>query len=83
MQPATAEKVDVRWQCMNLQSNCVISSWEWSGQGDGDFIAKDDIFAEKEESKEEEERAEEEDVVYKLGCIKSRPRRALDQQNIL
>ena len=70
MQPATAEKVEVRWQCINLRLNRVVSSWERSGQGDGDFI---DIFAEEEEAEEEEEGAEEEDVVYEFGCIKSRP----------
>lgn len=52
---------------MNLQLNRVVSCWERSGQGDGDFIA---IFAEEEEAEEEEEGAEEEDPVDELGCSK-------------
>ena len=38
MQPATVEKVEERWQSMNLQLNHIISNWEHSGHEDGNFI---------------------------------------------
>ena len=41
LQPATADKVEERWQSMNVQLNHVISKWEHSGQGDGGFIQGD------------------------------------------
>ena len=35
MQPATADKVEERWNSMILALNCAIQNWECSGQGDG------------------------------------------------
>ena len=43
MQPATAERVEERWQSMNLQLNRIISKWERSGQGDGGFMEHGDL----------------------------------------
>ena len=49
MQKATAEKVQERWQSMNLQLNCITVHWEHSGQGDGGFLNEFDKDEEVEE----------------------------------
>ena len=41
MQLATAEKVEEKWNTMNLRLKRVIESWERSGQGDGGHLNMD------------------------------------------
>ena len=64
MQPATPEKVEERWNSMNLALNHVIPNWEMSGQESGGFINKDD---ECEEDKEDDIDDEEEDSNNNIG----------------
>ena len=56
MQLATVEKVEERWQSMDLQLNRVISNWEYSGQGDGGFTGDDDLSGEEDDGGEDNER---------------------------
>ena len=49
MQPATPEKVEEKWNSMNLALKRVIQNWERSGQGSGGFINEDDICDERDE----------------------------------
>jgi hypothetical protein len=76
MQPATAEKVEKRWQSMNLQLNRIISNWERSGQGDGGFMEHGDLADED----EYEEGNEDSIVEPEFGALRNRPQRALDQR---
>jgi hypothetical protein len=76
MQPATAEKVEERWQSMNLALNRIISDWERSGQGDGGFVSHDDLAGED----EYDEGNEDEIIEHEFGSLRNRPQRALDQR---
>ena len=49
MQSASVEKVEERWQSMNLHLNSVINNWVHSGQGDGGFTCDDDLSGEEED----------------------------------
>jgi hypothetical protein len=72
MQPATAEKVEERWQLMNLQLNCIISNWECSGQGDGGFINMGDDEEYNKGNKEDQ-------TEFEFGAIRNCPQCALNQ----
>ena len=63
MQPATVDKVEERWQSMNLQLNYVISNWECRDQRDDSFI-EGDINGYEEET-------EEEDTEHEFGSTKN------------
>jgi len=65
MQPASAEKVEEKWQAINLQLKRVIASWEHSGQGDGGYATGED--------------KDEENTEFEFGALISRPQRALNQ----
>ena len=83
MQSATAEKVEERWQSMNLQLNCVISNWEHSGQGDGGFIAGDDDLPEEEEGENNDDDSEEIMLYTNLAPQRIIPKKHLICKNIL
>ena len=43
LQPATMEKVEEKWNSMNLALKRGIQRWERSGQGDGGFLDEDEV----------------------------------------
>ena len=55
MQPATPEKVEDKWNSMNLALKHVIQNWERSGQGSGGFINEEDVCEVDEEGDSDEE----------------------------
>ena len=74
MQKATSEKVEERGQLMNLQLNRIISHWERSGHGDGEFMNE---FDHEVEECVDGEMTKGEPV---FGSLKNRPQRALNQR---
>lgn len=78
MQVATAEKVEEKWNTMNLRLKRVIDGWEASGQGDGGHLNFDDeAFDYSDEmSFPDEVNVSEEH----FGSLKNRSQAALDQR---
>jgi hypothetical protein len=71
--PATPEKVEEKWNAMNLALKRQIQNWERSGQGDGGYTEDDD-----EENNTDGDDDVEEDNMNTFGSLKGRSQRALD-----
>jgi hypothetical protein len=86
LQPATMEKVEEKWNSMNLALKRGIQRWERSGQGDGGFLDEDEVVDNEEGDSDEERGGEEgEDDSYdgvgrRFGRLKKRTQRALDKR---
>ena len=74
LQPATPEKVEEKWNSMNLALKRAITNWERSGQGDGGFIDNDD------DEDDDDDDDENNEAVVEFGSLKGRHQRALDSR---
>ena len=72
LQPATPEKVEEKWNSMNLALKRAISNWERSGQGDGGITGEDDLD-------DDDIDGEDGDDAKRFGSLEGRSQRALDQ----
>ena len=71
LQPATPEKVEEKWNSMNLALKRAISNWERSGQGDGGITGEDDLD-------DDDIDGEDGDDAKRFGSLEGRSQRALD-----
>ena len=69
--PATPEKVEEKWNAMNLALKRQIQNWERSGQGDGGYTEEVDDNNNCDDDMDE-------DNMITFGSLKGRPQRALD-----
>ena len=77
-QPATPEKVEEKWNAMNLALKRGIQNWERSGQGDGGHVNEDDNSESGDNYNEDDVDNEDDNVGTSFGSLKSRGRSALD-----
>jgi len=72
--PATSEKVEEKWNSMNLALKRGITNWERSGQGDGGYTDEyDDISRDS-----DIDSAGNDNDAFEFGNLRGRPQRALD-----
>jgi hypothetical protein len=72
LQPATMEKVEQKWNSVNLTLKRGIQKWERSGQGDGGFDKEDAAVEEDEDASDEGGNGN------RFRRLKKRPQQALD-----
>jgi hypothetical protein len=72
LSPATPEKVEEKWNSMNLALKRKITNWERSGQGDGGYIDND---SNSYHTDNDDEDGNEE---FQFGQLEGRPQHALD-----
>ena len=80
MQAATAEKVEEKWNTMNLRLKRVIESWERSGQGDGGHLNMDFDEEALDYSEEMNDPYEVNVSDEAFGSLRNRSQAALDQR---
>ena len=81
MQPATPEKVEEKWNSINLALKRVIQNWERSGQGEGGFINEEDVRDVDEEDDSGEENDDDRSYGGKsasFGSLTERPPQSLE-----
>jgi hypothetical protein len=76
MSPATPEKVEEKWNSMNLALKRKIQNWERSGQGFGGYEEEVDDDDEDEQNSDFVDGDEKES--FEFGVLAGRPQRALD-----
>ena len=74
-QPATPEKVEEKWNAMNLALKRAIQNWERSGQGDGGYTEEEEVMDDNTDDEEEENGGED---TFAFGSLTGRPQKALD-----
>jgi len=80
-QPATPEKVEEKWNAMNLALKRGIQNWERSGQGDGGHVNEDDNSESGDDDNNNEDDEDNDDRLglgASFGSLKGRGRSALD-----
>ncbi len=73
--PATPEKVEEKWNVMNLALKSGILNWEHGGQGDGGYTEDDDSDIDRYIVDDDDEEA---DNMNNLGLLQGLPQQALD-----
>ena len=71
--PATPEKVEEKWNAMNLALKRQIQNWERSGQGDGGYMEEVDNNVDGDDDTDDND-----ENTNTFGSLKGRPQRALD-----
>lgn len=71
--PVTPEKMEEKWNAMNLALKRQIQNWERSGQGDGGYTEEVD-------DKDEGDDDADKDNMNTFGSLNGRPQRALDSR---
>ena len=74
--PATPEKVEEKWNAMNLALKRAIQNWERSGQGDGGYTEEEEGMDDNYIDDEVEENGGED--TFAFGSLTGRPQKALD-----
>ena len=78
MVPATPEKVEEKWNTMNLTLKRIIQNWERSGQGYGGYVDVDESGEEDEEPGEE---VDADNETFAFECLEGRSQVALDSRS--
>ena len=78
IQPATPEKVEEKWNSMNLALKRVIQNWERSGQGFGGYV--DEPGEEDDVDEPGGEDGGEDNEAFAFGCLTGRTQSALDMR---
>jgi len=83
LQPATADKVESKWNEMVLALKRGIQNWERSGQGYGGFMEEEEIVSEDsdEEKEENNEDNEDDDDAARFGSLKQCTQAALNNHS--
>ena len=76
LSPATPEKVEEKWNSMNLALKRGITNWERSGQGDGGYIEEDDNNTSNTDAEANGDGNNNDEIEF--GNLRGRPQRALD-----
>ena len=76
LQLATPEKVEEKWNLMNLALKRAITNWERSGQGFGGYTDDEDIN--NDDDDDDDDIGGMMDGPVRFGVLKDRPQRALD-----
>ena len=82
MQSATPEKVEEKWNSMNLALKRIIQNWERSGQGFGGFINEEDVCEVDEEGDSDNEDDDSSNGGKKasFGSLTERPPQSLESR---
>ena len=80
LQPATMEKVEEKWNAMNLALKIIVQNWEHSGQGDGGFDGEEEDSVGTENKGSSEDNNELEGNKFIFGSLTKQPQKALDLQ---
>jgi len=76
--PATPEKVEEKWNSMNLALKQAITNWERSSQGDGGYIDSNDDDDGTPNDDDVDDDDANDDVVKEFGALAGRSQGALD-----